>query len=469
MLFSFSILSTTTVGENILFKRDSGVLLHITSLPGKWGIGTLGAEAFQFADWLSSTGASVWQVLPVSPPVYANSPYQALSSFAGNPLLISPELLYKDGLLSQNELSSALKQNQSKVVWSDLSARSSLLKLAASRALKSNLEEFSNFSNLPWVKQWSLFSTMKQNNSGKAWINWNNISAPEEHDVLVNSMIQFFFQKQWDSLHKYCTDIGVRILGDIPIYTAHDSSDVYFNRKLFKLKIDGSPSCVAGVPPDYFSKTGQLWGNPVYDWDENASTDYLWWTSRLARALELYDSVRIDHFRGFDEYWEIPSGEKTAVNGTWQKGPGVSLFDSMKKKLGVIPVIAEDLGLITESVNRLREKCNFPGMTVLQFVLQAPGFSIKDISASNVIYTGTHDNDTTLGWIRSVGSKIGYDTIDSLISIALNSPACLAVIPMQDILKLGSSTRMNKPASTSGNWSWRMNNIPDVCCLLRNT
>ena len=444
-------------------------MLHITSLPGKWGIGTLGSEAFQFADWLSMSGASVWQVLPVSPPVYANSPYQALSSFAGNPLLISPEELFLKGFLTSEELLSAEKPKKNKVVWSDLTERKALLKQAAMRALKSDLKGFSAFADLMWVKRWSVFAAMKENNHGKGWTSWTNLATADEEDVLIHSMIQFFFQNQWDALHNYCNDLGIRLLGDIPIYTAHDSSDVYFNRSLFKLEENGSPAFVAGVPPDYFSKTGQLWGNPVYNWDKNKLTDYQWWATRMERALELYDFVRIDHFRGFDEYWEIPSGEKTAINGKWQKGPGESLFNSLKDKLKDLPVVAEDLGLITESVNRLRKNCNFPGMTVLQFALQDPGFCIDNVQSSTVIYTGTHDNDTTLGWIKNVGSALGYIDVDSIIHMALNSAASLAVIPLQDILKLDSRARMNKPASSAGNWSWRIKEIPSKPYFLHRT
>jgi 4-alpha-glucanotransferase len=281
-------------------------------------------------------------------------------------------------------------------------------------------------------------------------------------------MIQFFFMRQWMELKDHCNSLGIRILGDIPIYTAHDSTDVFYNRELFKLNAEGLPSAVAGVPPDYFSTTGQLWGNPVYDWEACANSEYRWWTERMQAALNLYDSVRIDHFRGFAEYWEIPSGEKTAVNGKWVKGPGVDLFKQIEKSLGKLPLIAEDLGLITPSVHRLREECGFPGMVVLQFALQNPEFLVAEIDPDSVIYTGTHDNDTTTGWIRSTGKKLGYNSVGTLIQMALDSPAGLAVVPMQDILRLSSRARMNTPSKKSGNWSWRMTEFPETVSLFRN-
>ena len=271
-------------------------------------------------------------------------------------------------------------------------------------------------------------------------------------------------------LKEYCNSLGIRILGDIPIYTAHDSCDVFFNRELFKLDENGLPSVVAGVPPDYFSQTGQLWGNPVYDWNACARSGFRWWTRRIGSTMQLHDAVRIDHFRGFSEYWEIPAGEKTAVNGKWVNGPGIDLFTAMKKELGTLPVVAEDLGLITQSVHDLRKKCGFPGMIVLHFALQDPEFSIDSIEPASVIYTGTHDNDTTAGWIASTGGELGFSSVNSVIQIALSSSSELAVIPMQDILKLNSSARMNTPSSTSfSNWSWRMTGLPEIQDLSRNS
>ncbi|MCD4707287.1 MAG: 4-alpha-glucanotransferase [Candidatus Sabulitectum sp.] len=444
----------------MLFEGDTGVLLHPTSLPGKWGIGTLGSEAIRFVEWMADSGITLWQVLPLSPPVYANSPYQTLSSFAGNPLLISPEELFKQGLLSSAELASAEVECLPIVSREKLSGRTAMLELAAKRALKCGLTGFEEFSGIPWVREWSRFAAGKSLNGGKIWTLWENMTPPPLSCQLVHSMIQFFFHTQWKHLKNHCNSLGIRILGDISIYAAHDSSDVFFNKELFKLDEHGIPFAVAGVPPDYFSKTGQLWGNPVYDWNACFRSGYRWWTRRTAAALELFDAVRIDHFRGFAEYWEIPGSEKTAVNGKWEKGPGIALFKKMEEKLGILPVVAEDLGLITPSVLELRKQCGFPGMVVLQFALQNPRFSLSEIDPVSVIYTGTHDNDTTAGWISSVGNQLGFNSVDTVIEMALSSPAGLAVLPMQDILELGSSARMNTPSVASGNWNWRMTKIP---------
>ncbi len=453
----------------MLFDGDTGVLLHPTSLPGRWGIGTLGSEAVDFAGWMADSGITVWQVLPLSPPVYANSPYQTLSSFAGNPLLISPGELFKQGLLSSSELASAEIECLPAVDWSMLSRRNALLELAAGRALEQRIDGFEEFSRKPAVREWSLFSAQKSQNGGMPWTLWKSMTPPQSGRQLVHSMIQFFFHTQWRQLRNRCNSLGIRILGDIPIYTAHDSSDVYFNREIFKLDERGLPSAVAGVPPDYFSATGQLWGNPVYDWDACARSGYRWWTRRMAAALELFDAVRIDHFRGFAEYWEIPAGEKTAANGQWVKGPGIALFKSMESNLGKLPVVAEDLGLITPSVHKLRKLCGFPGMIVLQFALRNPGFSLSEVDPFSVIYTGTHDNNTTAGWINSTGNQTGFNSAGSVIEMALSSPAGLAVLPMQDILELDSSARMNTPSVTSGNWSWRMTEMPESRRTYRRT
>jgi 4-alpha-glucanotransferase len=453
----------------MLFSDETGVLLHPTSLPGKWGIGTLGAEARAFALWMANSGFTVWQVLPLSPPVYANSPYQALSSFAGNPLLISPELLFNQGFISSSELASALCPNLSSVNWNMLSGRNALLELAAQRALDSGMPGFNDFSGLPEVMEWSRFFAKKTMNGGKQWSLWKNLAPPSETSLQIHSMIQYFFQIQWMELKDYCNSLGIRILGDLPIYTAHDSSDVYYNRGIFKLDRNGSPAFASGVPPDYFSDTGQLWGNPVYNWDACAASDYQWWTARMARAMEMFDAVRLDHFRGFAEYWEIPACEKTAVKGKWVKGPGRDLFTAMEAKLGKLPVVAEDLGLITPSVVELRKSCGFPGMIVLQFAMSDPEFSADEVDPETVIYTGTHDNNTTAGWLKSSGSSQGIHSVRSVIELALSSPAELAVLPMQDVLELGSEARMNTPSSASGNWGWRMTESPETRLFSRGS
>ncbi len=451
----------------MLFTKDTGVLLHPTSLPGEWGIGTLGREAFRFAEWMTHSGFNVWQVLPLSPPVYANSPYQALSSVAGNPLLISPYELYKQGYISSTELASAKSENKSTVCWESLLGRTELLKLAAARAVKNGVPGFQEFREQQWVKEWEWFAAKKEMNNGLPWTLWTNTNPPSESRSAVHAMIQFFFFQQWSKLKDHCNSLGIRILGDIPIYTAHDSVDVFFNRDLFKLDEEGLPTFVAGVPPDYFSTTGQLWGNPVYNWDACAASEYSWWTERIKAALKMYDAVRIDHFRAFDEYWEIPSGANTAVDGKWVKGPGIDLFNQLQKSIGKLPLIAEDLGLITSSVHELRKLCGFPGMVVLQFALQNPEFVAAEVDSSSVIYTGTHDNDTTVGWIDSTGKNLGYNSVGSLIEMALDSPSGLAVIPMQDILQLDSSARMNTPSKDSGNWSWRMKEFTETVPVIR--
>ena len=451
----------------MLFAEETGVLLHPTSLPGEWGVGTLGREAFRFAEWMAGSGLTVWQLLPLSPPVYANSPYQALSSSAGNPLLISPHELFNQGFISSKELASAKSENSSTVSWERLSGRVALLKQAAERAIEEDIPGFQEFYKQKWVKEWAFFAAKKEMNGGLPWTLWRSTNPPDENNSSVHAMIQFLFNQQWMQLKNHCNSLGISILGDIPIYAAHDSADVFFNRKLFKLNADGLPYAVAGVPPDYFSTTGQLWGNPVYDWEACANSEFQWWTERVQATFSLYDTVRIDHFRGFAEYWEIPAGEKTAVNGRWEKGPGIDLFNQMEKSLGKLPLIAEDLGLITPSVHHLRELCGFPGMVVLQFALQNPEFAADKIDPNSVIYTGTHDNDTTAGWIRSTGKQLGYNSVSSLIQMALDSPAELAVIPMQDILQLNSKARMNTPSKKSGNWSWRMTDFPETVSLYR--
>lgn len=452
----------------MLFSRETGALLHPTSLPGPWGIGTLGSEAEEFIRWMAASGITVWQVLPLSPPVYANSPYQALSSFALNPLLVSPEVLVEEGYLQPAEVKHERIEPGSTVNWEALRNRLPLLEKAAHRALSSSPDGFNEFLSLRWVQEWSRFAAKKEMNLGKPWHLWKNSSPPARDRELIHGMIQFFLHRQWSALRRLCFSLGIRILGDVPIYTAHDSSDVFFNRSIFKLLPSGLPAYLAGVPPDYFSRTGQLWGNPVYDWKESKATGHGWWISRIKRAIELFDAVRIDHFRGFDSYWEIPAGAETAADGRWVKGPGYPFFETLEKNLGKLPLIAEDLGVITESVCRLRRKCGFPGMTVLQFALQDPEFRVKNISSSTILYTGTHDNDTTAGWISSKGCSLGYGSVDEIVSMALSSPAVLAVIPMQDILKLESTARMNTPATAEGNWSFRLVSLPEHSSLSRS-
>lgn len=451
----------------MLFSRETGVLLHPTSLPGPWGLGTFGTEAEEFVEWLRDSGASVWQILPLSPPVSGCSPYQCLSSFALNPLFLSPEKLAAAGYLSRSEMNSARKVNLPLVNWRGLENRYSLLEKAADRALKNPPDGYSYFCGLRWVKEWSIFAAFREMNRCKPWHLWKNTGPFTEERRGIHSMIQFLLQEQWFSLKSFSNSRGVRILGDLPFYAAHDSADVYYNRKIFKLRPSGEPAFLAGVPPDYFSRTGQLWGNPVYNWQESGNTEHSWWRRRMSRALQLFDAVRIDHFRGFESYWEIPSKAKTAAEGRWIKGPGRQFFEALEKELGELPVIAEDLGMITQDVLRLREKCGFPGMTVLQFLLENTPMESVSVQPETVVYTGTHDNDTTAGWIASAGAVPASTTVDHIVSLALRSPAELAVIPVQDILRLDSGARMNTPGTQEGNWSFRLTGIPPAADLQR--
>lgn len=450
-------------------QTQTGILLHPTSLPGPWGIGTLGSEAEQFVRWVADSGAGVWQVLPLSPPVYSASPYQASSSFALNPLLLSPEKLAISGLLSKKETETASIPFAGRVDWKALQSRHALLETAAERALAAVPGDFSRFSRQRWVREWSVFAAKKEMNGNRPWHLWNILSPPPDCRVMIHAMLQFLLQNQWTGLKEYSRSIGVSILGDIPIYAAQDSSDAYFNREIFKLLPSGEPEFVAGVPPDYFSSSGQRWGNPVYDWKKSSETGHRWWICRMRRSLELFDGVRIDHFRGFESYWEIPAGAPTAREGRWMKGPGYPFFETLGSSLGTLPLVAEDLGILTEPVHSLRKRCGFPGMTVLQFALLDPSFEPSSLNRNTVVYTGTHDNDTTAGWIESTGRAIGYSSPGEIIAMALGSPAVLAVIPIQDVLLLGSSSRMNTPGVSRGNWSFRLDSIPPPADLGRRT
>lgn len=441
----YYLLFTSRKGNILLFSRETGVLLHPTSLPGD---GTLGPSADKFVRWMSDSGVTVWQILPLSPPVFGLSPYQGLSSFAINPALISIELLVEQGYLQSSDTGNILEK-------------------AALSALKMKPDGFCSFSSMEWVKNWSLFAAARERNNRRPWNMWPQGEKPDSDRLAVHSMVQFLAYQQWNRVRKLCALHGIRILGDLPIYTAHDSADVFFNRDIFKLDNRGNPSSVAGVPPDYFSRTGQLWGNPVYNWEASAASGHKWWISRMKQAMNLFDAVRIDHFRGFESYWEIPAGAATAATGKWVKGPGKPFFDKLSSELGALPVVAEDLGIITDEVTQLRKECGFPGMNVLHFSLQDDGFSLDQLSRSSVLYTGTHDNDTTAGWIKTKGASLGYSSVSSIIEMALASPAELTVIPMQDVLELDSRARMNTPATDRNNWKWRLDQVPEPVDLRR--
>jgi 4-alpha-glucanotransferase len=459
--------------------RKSGILLHPTSLPGEWGIGDLGKWAYRFADFLAEAGQQIWQILPLGPPGVGHSPYQAYSSMAGNPLLINIQSLFEQGWLSSEDLKSAPSLSESKVDFdSVIPLKMRLIRKAAGNFFKRDADplrqEFLHFCSRmqPWLDNFAEFAALKEANSGAAWTDWKPKNRANPQGVLDHKFIQFAFYMQWESVKKYCNERGIKIMGDIPIFIAHDSSDVWANPELFDLDEKGNPRTVAGVPPDYFSKTGQRWGNPLYRWDVMESSGYKWWIERIRSMLNMADIVRLDHFRGFEKYWEIPVGSQTAVNGRWVEGPGDRLFQALFDSLGQLPFVAEDLGHITPEVHQLRDRWGFPGMRVLQF-------AFDDASPENlhkpynfirhcVAYTGTHDNDTTAGWFSSKRapnekeSALQYmnvnedDAVWDFIRLVLASVADTAIVPMQDILCLGSIARMNLPATIGNNWRWRM-------------
>jgi len=466
-------------------KRKSGVLLHPSSLPGPGGIGSFGEEARHFVEFLHKSGQSLWQILPLGPTAYGNSPYSCFSAFAGNPLLISLEAVVDDGDLLAQELQPDGPGDRVDYGATAL-YKTGLLKEAAARffasAAQKRKEEFWQFCDSTfWLHDFALFMALKDHFKGQSWNSWPEPLAQREPEALVEwsdklgaaigeqKYLQWQFLRQWKKLKSYANVLGVSIIGDLPIFVAFDSADVWANPQLFHLDEKGVPIVVAGVPPDYFSKTGQLWGNPLYNWDRMATEGYSWWVARLRNDLSLYDMVRIDHFRGFEAFWEVPVWEKTAINGRWVKGPGEALFNTLRFALGNLPIIAEDLGVITSEVEALRDQFGFPGMKILQFAFgsgpENPYLPHNHVRPC-VVYTGTHDNDTTLGWFESLKAKeqkalLAYldrdreDIVWQMIKCALASVAAYSIIPMQDLLALPSSGRMNVPGVAGGNWSWR--------------
>lgn len=482
------------------FARAAGILLHPTSLPGRYGMGEIGPEAHRWLAHLDSMSQKLWQVLPLGPTGYADSPYQALSSFAGNPMLISLATLLEEGLLIEKDLSDfPTLPNPSVDYGAAITARSAILHKAAQSfprratpALKASYTQFLE-ENYSWLEDFSLFAACKAHHGGGPWVQWPAplahrdksalLAAQKAHAPAIRELkiLQFLFWHQWQSLRLAARQRGISIIGDIPIFVAHDSADVWCRPELFFLDPQGNPTVIAGVPPDYFSATGQRWGNPLYRWQVHQKEHFAWWIQRLRAAFALYDIVRIDHFRGFAANWEIPAHETTAVHGHWSPGPGRLLFDAAAQALGKLPIIAEDLGVITPDVDALRDGLGFPGMRILQFAFgddpKAAEFRPESYPANCVVYTGTHDNDTTLGWYQSEsgrdstrtaaqiaqeqhnvrtrlqcdGSQIHWD----LIAMALRSPANTAIYPLQDVLGQGSQARMNVPGRESGNWSWR--------------
>jgi 4-alpha-glucanotransferase len=474
-------------------KRLSGVLLHPTSFPGPYGIGDLGPEAYKFVDFLVSAGQSLWQVLPLGPTGYGDSPYACYSAFAGNTLLVSPEQLIKEGLLD----SAPTASDRDRIDFGEAhKLKDQILRRAYERYLKTTdtslRSAFETFAQRQahWLEDYALFRALKDANGGVAWNEWEPTreSARDElrEEVEAHMFYQFLFFRQWFALKTYANERGISIVGDLPIFVAHDSADVWTNPEQFKLDKNGKPIVVAGVPPDYFSSTGQLWGNPLYNWERMRADGFKWWIERVRATLTVVDIARVDHFRGFAACWEIPGGDKTAERGQWVEAPGKELFTAIRKTLGELPIIAEDLGVITPDVVALREEFGFPGMRILQFGF---GSDSKNIDLPHnyvpnvVAYTGTHDNDTTVGWFNSVagegstrtaeqiererkfcmdylntdGEEIHWDLIRGVLASVANT----AIVPLQDLLGLGTEARMNLPNSTEGNWAWRYKSIPE--------
>jgi 4-alpha-glucanotransferase len=482
-------------------RRVSGILLHPTSLPGAHGIGDLGPEAHRFAGFLAGAGQGLWQVLPLGHTGYGDSPYQCFSAFAGNPLLVSLEKLADEGFLLRSELEAAPPFPDSHVDFEAVFRfRLPLLERAharfAAEASPRVRRGFAAFrrSQRSWLEDYALFSVLKDEHGGAPWTDWEPELALRRPAALARArkrlaraldrvrFTQYQFFEQWGALRRHCHELGVRIMGDLPIFVAHDSADVWAHPELFHLAKDGAPTHIAGVPPDYFSATGQRWGNPLYRWAVLRRTGYRWWIARFRAVFSLVDVVRVDHFRGFEAYWEIPAAEPTAVKGRWVKGPGASFFRAIEAALGELPIVAENLGVITPAVEAIRERFGFPGMAILQFAFgtdpQGPSFRPHNYARNLVAYTGTHDNDTTLGWWTSTGAgdstRSARDVEEerdfcrrylgvsgeleihwALIRAVLASPADTALMPLQDVLGLGSEARMNVPGRPAGNWRWR--------------
>lgn len=471
------------------FNRSSGILLHPTSLPSPDGIGDLGPEAYRWINFLHEAGCSLWQVLPLGPTGYGDSPYQCFSAFAGNPYLVSPTLLLEDDLLTRKDLADRPTFSTTHINYGDvINWKLILLDRAAARfdkyASVKIKQEFADFceKEKAWLDDFSLFMSIKESQGGVAWKDWPEPLRKRDADVLaafklanagsINRHIlrQFFFFRQWNALHAYAHNAGISIIGDIPIFVAYDSADVWSNPELFYLNKHGQPTVVAGVPPDYFSPTGQLWGNPLYHWSIHKQTGYAWWIKRVTATLKMVDIIRMDHFRGFAGYWEVPAKMITAEVGRWAPGPGAHFFKALKSALGDLPIIAEDLGEITPDVIALRDGFNLPGMKIFQFAFSADDtdpFLPHNYTANCVAYTGTHDNDTALGWYLSTPeverdfcrrylARSGDDISWDMIRAVWSSVAVFSLAPLQDLLSLDTTARMNYPGRPSGNWCWRM-------------
>lgn len=465
--------------------RTSGILLHISSLPSDYGIGTMGKEAYKFVDFLKEAKQRCWQILPVGPTSYGDSPYQSFSTNAGNPYFIDLDILREEGLLKKSEYASLKWGDSSKYVNYEIiyNNRFKVLRKAFDNFKNGDMSGFDEFlrQNEKWISNYALFMSIKDENNGKSWLEWDDglrkrdshalweFKAAHEDDVMFWEFVQFKFFEQWDRLKKYVNKNGISIIGDIPIYVALDSADVWVYPDLFELDDELMPVSAAGCPPDAFSPTGQLWGNPIYRWNRHRELNYGWWIDRIRSATSLYDIVRIDHFRGFEGFYSIPYGDTTAEYGEWRKGPGIELFDAVKNELGDLPIIAEDLGFLTEDVLVMLEQSGFPGMKVLEFAFdprEESNYLPHTYSSNSVVYAGTHDNNTIKGWFEELDEatldfcKKYLDAEDDLvwkmIKTVLASVSDTAVIQMQDYLGLGGEARMNTPSTLGGNWQWRM-------------
>ena len=471
---------------SILDKRASGVLMHISSLPGNTGIGTLGKYAYQFVDYLKKYGQTYWQMLPICPTSYGDSPYQSFSTFAGNPYFIDFEKLEADGLLSRSDWENVnWGDNKNYVDYGLLYVERHKVFAKIQENFNKNIPaDFEKYcaENSFWLDDYALFMAIKDAHNGASFSTWESDIKVRQPGAVVNwsercakrvqyyKILQYLFYKQWYELKKYANDNGIKIVGDIPIYVAADSSDVWTNPKQFALKGDLTPIEVAGCPPDAFSADGQLWGNPVYDWEYHKQTGYAWWKKRISECLKIYDVIRIDHFRGFDEYYCIPFGSPNAKNGQWRKGPGAALFNEIRKEFGDINIIAEDLGFLTPTVIQMLKDVGFPGMKVLQFAFDSreeSDYIPHRYGHNSVVYTGTHDNDTILGWCKSAGADdvafakkyLRANSDDELrqemMISALSCVANTCILCMQDLIGLDGSARMNIPSTVGNNWKWR--------------
>ena len=469
-------------------SRCSGILLHITSLPSKFGVGDFGPAAFEFVDSLEQAGQTLWQILPINPPSFGNSPYSCTSAFAISPLFASPELMLRDGLLEDYDLESVPEFSSNRVQYSFvLDFKIQLLSKSYDR-FKENIDkdEFKKFcvDNSYWLEDFCLFSALKNHFGGRSWSEWpEDIKRRNAVHHYTDSLreylerekyFQFVLFYQWKELQKYCRNKGIRVFGDVSLYVNHDSADVWAHPELFKLDQELNPVVVAGVPPDYFSETGQRWGNPIFDWNFLRKNNFVWWIERMKHNLDLFDLVRIDHFRGFLAAWEIPVNDSTAVNGQWQECPGVEFFSVLLNEFKSIPVVAEDLGVITQDVRDAMARFGFPGMKLLIFafdgdILQNP-YAPENHVKNCVLYTGTHDCNTMRGWFEEelsdeskvkleniLGKKVCANTIaEEMVILAMSSIADTVILPMQDVLGLGSEARMNCPGIAENNWEWRL-------------